>query len=437
MKAAELAREVRSGGRALARALTVVERGGEAARALLAALGPVEPAHVVGVTGPPGAGKSTLVEAMGLELMARGVRPAVLAVDPSSPFTGGALLGDRLRMPRLAAREGVFVRSMATRGALGGLPAAAADAVRVLAAAGYRWVVVETVGTGQDEVEVMHLADTVVLTAPPGLGDEVQAAKAGVMEIAHVFAVTKADLPGAERVAAAIEAALDLAPAEGWRPPVVRVSAVSGEGIGELVDAVLRHRGHLDRTDGDGRAVARAARRLRRAVEALAWERVEAAAAPLAAAVAAGELDPYTAAERALAVGGTRLAHVAVAVRSIAGALPLYRALGLEPAGEEEVPEQGVRVAFLPAGGTRIELLEPLGEGSPVARHLERRGPGLHHVAVEVRSLDRAVERLLAEGYELVSGPAPGAHGTRVAFLHPRSTGGVLLELVEPAREGP
>ncbi len=303
--------EIRSGlreaaPRALARALSVVESGGDAARRLLAAIRPVpdEP-FVVGITGPPGSGKSTLVEALGLELVRRLGRIAVLAVDPSSPFSGGAVLGDRLRMTRLTGTPGCFVRSMATRGALGGLTAAAADAVDVFAAAGFPAVLVETVGVGQDEVDVMHLAETVVLTVPPGLGDDVQAAKAGVMEIAHVFAVTKADLPGADQVAAQIWAALELAGGEGWRPPVLLVSAPEGRGVAALADAVESHRRYLA---GDGRREAfrrqRAARRLRRAVEDLVWRRLEAGRARELAgvidAVAAGELDPYTAAERML-----------------------------------------------------------------------------------------------------------------------------------------
>ena len=289
--------------RALARALSIVERGGTSARELLARLGPGSGrTQVVGVTGAPGAGKSTLVEELGLELADREGRVAVLAVDPSSPFSGGAILGDRLRMTRLAARPGCFVRSMATRGALGGLTAASADAVDVFAAAGFPVVLVETVGVGQDEVDVMHLADTVVLTVPPGLGDDVQAAKAGVMEIAHIFAVTKADLPGADRVVAELEAMLELQPGEGWQPPVELVCAPEGRGVQALVDALVAHRSYLA---GDGRREAvrraRAERRLRRAVQDLLWRRLTAQRANLVRgvvdAVTAGEKDPYSAAE--------------------------------------------------------------------------------------------------------------------------------------------
>ncbi len=307
MTPAELAAGVRAGSqRALARALSVVERGGDTARLLLAELATEgRPPHVTGITGPPGAGKSSLVELLGLEMAERSGRVAVLAVDPSSPFSGGAVLGDRVRMPRLAAREGCFVRSMATRGALGGLTAAAADALDVFAAAGFPEVLVETVGVGQDEVDVVHLADTVVVTLPPGLGDDIQAAKAGVMEIAHVFAVTKADLPGADQAAAHIRAMLELGEPGPWRPPVVPVSAVEGWGITELADAIAGHARHaLEDGRQEALRLARARRRLRRAVEDLTWRTLTEDAADgleeIAAAVAGRRLDPYTAAERLL-----------------------------------------------------------------------------------------------------------------------------------------
>jgi len=292
--------------RALARALSIVERGGPEARELLGAIRPGgELPHVIGITGPPGAGKSSLVDELGLELVRRDGPLAVLAVDPSSPFSGGAILGDRLRMSRLASAPGCFVRSMATRGALGGLAAASADAVDVFAAAGFRQVMVETVGVGQDEVDVMHLADTVVLTLPPGLGDEVQAAKAGIMEIGHIFAVTKADLPGADQVEAHVRGMLEMQPAEGWQPPVVQVAALEGRGVERLADLVAEHRAYLA---GNGRRERarrqRAERRLCSAVEDQAWRTLVHEHAGLLQAmverIAAGDEDPYTAAESLL-----------------------------------------------------------------------------------------------------------------------------------------
>jgi LAO/AO transport system kinase len=291
--------------RAVGRALSVVERGGAEAERLLAELrGRAGVVRTLGITGAPGVGKSTLVQTLGLQLLERGDRVAVLAVDPSSPFTGGALLGDRVRMPDLSAR-GAFVRSMATRGALGGVAAATADALDVLAAAGYGWVVVETVGVGQDEVDVAGVVDTVVVVTVAGLGDEVQAAKAGLLEIAHVFAVNKADRPGADGEVAALESMLAMAPEAAWAPPVLPLSAMTGEGIAELLDAVAAHQAHLD---ADGRRAAlrrgRAERRIARVLEDLVWRRVRGGESRLALAVdevAAGTLSPHDAARRLLA----------------------------------------------------------------------------------------------------------------------------------------
>jgi LAO/AO transport system kinase len=289
--------------RGVARALSVVEQGGPPAEDLMRALwGRLGRARTVGVTGAPGVGKSTLAQALGIALLAEGAKVAVLAVDPSSPFTGGALLGDRVRMPELLER-GAFVRSMATRGALGGVAAATSDAIDVLDAAGFEWVLVETVGVGQDEVEIAGDVETVLLVTVGGLGDEIQAAKAGVMEIAHVFAVNKADQIGADGQVLAIEGALELAPSAAWRPPVVKTSSVTGEGIQELREALLRHQHFLD---GEGRRDEAHRRRARRRVERLVSAMIQAhIQGPLGVAfadaleeVGRGALDPYSAARR-------------------------------------------------------------------------------------------------------------------------------------------
>ncbi|MBZ5589948.1 MAG: methylmalonyl Co-A mutase-associated GTPase MeaB [Acidobacteriia bacterium] len=291
--------------RGVARALSVVEQGGPEAEGLMRTLrGRLGSAQTVGITGAPGVGKSTLVQALGIALVGAGTRVAVLAVDPSSPFSGGALLGDRVRMPDLLER-GAFVRSMATRGALGGLAVATSDALDVLDAAGFDWILVETVGVGQDEVDIAGEVHTVVLVTVGGLGDEVQAAKAGVMEIANIFAVNKTDQVSADGQVAAIESALALAPPAAWQPPVVRTSALTGEGIEGLRASLLDHRRFLD--DGGRRSEAhrrRARRRVERLVSAMIQERIR---GPLAAAfdevledVGRGELDPYAAARRLL-----------------------------------------------------------------------------------------------------------------------------------------
>lgn len=223
--------------RSIARAITALENGeevaGEVRKAAIAAAGR---AHVIGITGPPGGGKSTLVSALITGLRERRRTVAVIAVDPSSPFTGGAVLGDRIRMGEHQADEGVFIRSLASRGHLGGLAVAAGDVIDLFDAAGFDVVIVETVGAGQSEVEITRYADTRVVVCPPGLGDDIQAIKAGVLEIADVFAVTKSDLPDARRTEGELHAMLALRRTGGEPPPVMKVASTTGEGIEALVD---------------------------------------------------------------------------------------------------------------------------------------------------------------------------------------------------------
>ncbi len=262
--------------RALARGLTVVETGGDPAEELLFGLyESVGDAWRIGITGPPGAGKSTLVSAIVRRLRDRPeAEPvSVLAVDPTSPFTGGALLGDRVRMTQLAGDEGVFIRSMATRGAFGGLARAASDAVDLLDAAGADPVVVETVGVGQSEVEIAGVADTTVVVLSPESGDGVQAMKAGILEVADVFAINKADREGADRMSRDIQEMLHLASGRGdsWVPPVVMTVAVDGGGVDDLVSEMERHRDHLQA--GVGLRLRRVAG-LRRKVAGLVEDRV-------------------------------------------------------------------------------------------------------------------------------------------------------------------
>jgi LAO/AO transport system kinase len=298
--------ELRAGDfRSVARALSLVEEGGDAAAGLLRDLrGRTGHARTVGLTGAPGVGKSTLAQALGLALIRRGEPVAVVAIDPSSPFSGGALLGDRVRMPDLVSAGG-FVRSMATRGSPGGLAVAASDAIDVLDAAGFSWVIVETVGAGQGEVDVAGEVETVVVVSVGGLGDDVQAAKAGLMEVADVFVVNKADRPGVDAQVAAIEGMLALAPAGDWTPPVIRVAATSGAGLDELLAALLEHQRFLGH---DGRRAEVRRRRARRRVERLLAASIrqhvqrthgDAIAAALDA-VSDGVLDPYTAVQRVL-----------------------------------------------------------------------------------------------------------------------------------------
>jgi LAO/AO transport system kinase len=232
--------------------ISLVERGGddarEVARLTFARGGD---AYTVGITGAPGAGKSTLTDRLIAEHRSKGEAIGVLAVDPSSPFSGGALLGDRVRMQEHTLDEGVFIRSMASRGHLGGLALATPDAVGVLAAAGLGMVLVETVGVGQVEIEVAGATDTTIVVVNPGWGDAIQANKAGLLEVADVFVVNKADRPGADETRRDLEHMLDLGavrPADAWRPPILKVVAITGEGVAEVWDAVHRHRDHLTAT---------------------------------------------------------------------------------------------------------------------------------------------------------------------------------------------
>lgn len=238
--------------RALARLVTLIENEAPEAHDYLARLYPQSGrAQIVGITGSPGAGKSTLVTQLCRELRQRELRIGVVAVDPSSPFTGGALLGDRIRMQELAGDPNVFIRSMASRGSLGGLAASTRDVARALDAAGYDVVIIETVGAGQAEVEIVRAAHTVLVVTVPGMGDDIQALKAGILEIADIFVVNKADRPGADQTAAELRMLLSLAAKQPkspdvWRVPILKTSATQGEGITELVDALFRHRAFLN-----------------------------------------------------------------------------------------------------------------------------------------------------------------------------------------------
>lgn len=250
----ELARRLLEGQRlALARGLTLVENGAPAAEPLLAALAPhTGRAHVIGVTGAPGAGKSTLVTALARAIRADEQTVAILAVDPSSPFSGGAILGDRVRMNDLAGDPGVFIRSIAARGAAGGLAQTTAQLVDVLDAYGFQRVIVETVGAGQSEVEIVKLAATMVVVDAPGLGDEIQAVKAGILEIADILVVNKADLPGADAAFHTLRTMLPLANGvqtggTTWTIPLLKTVATNAAGVDALVDAIDAHRDHVHR----------------------------------------------------------------------------------------------------------------------------------------------------------------------------------------------
>jgi LAO/AO transport system kinase len=370
------ARKIREGDtRALARTATGIENRDPEALEILHELDSFTGhARIIGITGPPGAGKSTLVDAMAAVLRGQGHTIAILAVDPSSSVTGGAIMGDRIRMQRHHSDPGIFIRSMATRGSTGGLARATADLVRLMDSAGKDYVLIETVGVGQAEVDIARLAQVTVVVLVPGMGDDVQAIKAGIMEIADIFVINKSDLPGAGQVERDLRAEV--------HKPILRTVATDAKGVDELV-------------------------------------KVAQAFVPVSAKTTQAGMPVL------------QIDHLGIAVCSLDEAAAFYESLGLRVSHRETVPAEKVRVAMLPAGESRIELLEPVSADSPISKFLEKRGPGLHHVALKVPNLAGAIERLRASGARLLNEPRPGADGHLYVFIHPASTGGVLLELIQ------
>lgn len=396
--AAGLFTAMRSGEtRALARAISLVESRATESVALLSlcheTLRQGPRALRIGITGPAGAGKSTLVDALTRVLRAAARRVGIVAVDPSSSISGGAILGDRIRMQSFPSDRGVYIRSMASRGHLGGLADNTASVLDVIEAS---WpqhdrtdgvLLIETVGVGQAEVEIASLADIIVVVLAPGMGDSIQSLKAGVLEIASVFVLNKADHEGMPQLESDIQEliALSAIVAPGSRAvPVLKTIATRGDGVPELWQAI------------QALPVDRRPDTLRQA-----------------------ELSPV-------------LDHLGIAVRSLDAARAMYHALGIEVSPVEEVVQERVRVAMLATGQSRIELLEATSEDSVIGRYIARHGEGLHHVALRVPDLEQAINRLRQTGVRLVADTIQiGAGGHRYVFIHPSSANGVLLELVD------
>jgi len=360
--------------RELARIATAVENGAPVPSDL-----PDGDGLIIGITGPPGAGKSTLVGALVTEIRHRGKTAAIVAVDPSSKTTGGAILGDRIRMQSHHADPGVFIRSVATRGASGGLGRTSIALARLFRGAGFDFILVETVGAGQDEIDIATSSDATLVVLVPGMGDDVQAIKAGMMEIADIFVINKADRPGVEQTANELESMLSLSP-ESERPPIFRTIASNSTGIPELMNAL-------------------------------------------------GQLVPKP---HAQPDPEWLVDHIGIAVSSLAESLPFYTdQMGMKLLGRETVESEKVHVAMLAAGPSRIELLEPVSPDSVIARFLVRRGPGLHHVAMRVNDLAAVAQRLELTGAKLLGKPQCGAGGHLYVFVHPGSAGGVLWEIIQ------
>jgi LAO/AO transport system kinase len=458
--------------RALARAITLVENETADGAALVGRVyAKSGRAYLVGVTGSPGAGKSTLVDRLIGEWRRAGLTVGVLAVDPTSPYTGGAILGDRVRMQAHAEDPGVFIRSMATRGHLGGLAQTTTEAATLLDAAGFEIVLIETVGVGQDEVDIVRTADISVVVVVPGAGDEVQALKAGIMEIADIFVVNKADRDGADRTAASIETMLSLAdwPSEEWRPPVLRTEATSGRGVADLVAMVARFRSETASSIGQRRR-ARTEWRLRELLGRQFIQHLERdVLAPgefvaVLDRVANRETDPYSAADaivkrgtgvlstipasgepigRVTATSGSAevvartpvpLDHVGIAVPESETLVKWFEDLfGIHTSEAEDIGLH--RLRFVDTGDSTLELVEPLSPEAPVAKFMAKRGPGLHHLCLRVTDIDASIAALKARGVTFIDErPRQGAHGSRIAFLHPSSAHGLLVELKQPAR---
>lgn len=379
--------------------------------------------HIVGVTGAAGSGKSLLISKILEKMCGRPQKNAVgvLAVDPTDPATGGAFLGDRIRMPRLP--EGVFFRSVATRGGTGGLSEKLIDMAAAMKAFGYDDVFIETVGIGQDELAIRHVADTLVVVEAPGMGDEIQAMKASQLTVGDILVVNKSDKPGARETAAVIS--------ETVGKTAVLVSALEGHGIDELVDAIRKAKTAAlqpktkktaDRRKLAWRLAQALGRKWTERIARLADEIVETSADAV-------DADPVRFLYKQIQEISAFLPdHIAIAVDDLEDAIAVYRRLGFSLERRESFPSEGVETAFFNAGGIHIELLKPASPESPIAKFVSERGGGLHHIAFEVEDIAAAKMKFKSQGIQALGDIRPGTRGKQIFFLHPKSTCRALLE---------
>ncbi|WP_165974168.1 methylmalonyl-CoA epimerase [Marinitoga lauensis] len=360
----------------------------------------------------------------------QGLKIGIIAVDPSSPFSGGAFLGDRIRMRNLSGKENIYIRSVASRGSVGGLCDSIYDIVDVMKSFGFDKIIIETVGAGQSEIEVIFVADTILLVLSPNTGDEIQMFKAGIMEIADAYVVNKMDLPEADKFVLQLKNTLSLE-SETKSKIILPISAIRNENIKNIVNWIDNHFEEIKKT---GEYEFRKKRRMKRRVRSSIIRNID-------GIIESSNFDFENMIDLKEKIikyicevdKNEKIDHIGIAVKSIEDALKLYNdLLGLEITGEEVLEDRGLKVAFIKAGDTRIELLEPLHENSEISGFLAKKGEGIHHIAYEVANVKDIISKSKELGLKPLSDePKPGAHNTKVVFLHPKTTNGVLVELVE------
>jgi len=431
--------------KAMARAISMIEDRDDYAQEILKRIFHYSGRSlVIGITGAPGSGKSTLVDQLVNIFKHKQKKVGIIAVDPTSPFSGGAILGDRIRMMRHSRDKDVFIRSMATRGHLGGLSKASSEAITVLEAGGKDLILVETVGVGQDEVEVVKLADMILVILTPGTGDDIQAFKAGIMEIADIFVLNKADSPETEKVERQLKAMLDLGLNKKEIPPIIKTVATTGQNVDSLVEQIES----FAVNQKEELKIARKKRLIlwmlrdiiREKIDQLINQNIkESEFNDYVNQIYKREMDPYTLSEDLIrnlkdSSMTEKIHHIGIAVNDLKKSLNQWKKyFSLKNEEIEEIKERGVRVATLGFDKEPlIELLEAVGENSTIKKFIENNGEGIHHICFKTDNLDQKVKELKKKGIRFVQADAvSGAGGSRIIFIHPSHLNGVLIELKE------